>query len=203
MVTRWDKWFSDDNLAKDGRILAAPPSKSAESAARAFQARGQRSVLDLACGIGRDTFYLESRGLGVVGVDASANGLRVAQRVRAEQGATAALVMADARHLPFGDGAFEGVYCFGLLHEFTSERQKEDVEAVMGEVRRLLCAGGTLVLTVLEGEPQTGLPGVQLYTREMFEEATDAFRALEVQVYDDTGCTGRPDYRVWYGVFEK
>jgi len=127
MVTRWDEWFSDDNLAKDERILAAPPSKSADNAARAFLTRGKESILDLACGIGRDTFYLESRGLGVVGVDASANGLQVAQRVRAEQGAVSALVMADARHLPFRDGSFEGVYCFGLLHEFTAESQQEDV----------------------------------------------------------------------------
>ncbi len=203
MVTRWDEWFADDNLAKDERILAAPPSKSAESAARAFLARGQRLILDLGCGIGRDTFYLESRRLAVVGVDASANGLRVAQRVKAERCAASALVLADARHLPFKDGSFEGVYCFGLLHEFTAESQTEDVEAVMGEVERLMCAGGTLVLTVLEGEPEAGLPGVQLYTRQMFEEATEGFRAIEVELYDDVGCTGRPDYRVWYGVFER
>jgi ubiquinone/menaquinone biosynthesis C-methylase UbiE len=203
MVTRWDKWFTEDNLTKDKRILAAPPSKSAENAARAFLATGKRSVLDLACGIGRDTFYLESRGLDVTAVDASINGLRVAQQVGAEQGAVATLVMADARHLPFRAGSFEGAYCFGLLHEFTAESQKEDVETVMSEVNRLLCAGGTLVLTVLGGEPEAGLPGVQLYTRQMFEEATDAFRAVEVKMYDDVGCTGRADYRVWYGVFEK
>jgi SAM-dependent methyltransferase len=74
MVTRWDKWFSDDNLAKDKRILAAPPSKGAEKAAQAFLAREKQIILDLGCGIGRDTFYLESRGVGpiiVYGMDCS------------------------------------------------------------------------------------------------------------------------------------
>jgi ubiquinone/menaquinone biosynthesis C-methylase UbiE len=203
MVTRWDEWFSDDNLARDKRILAAPPSQSAENAARAFLAREKRTILDLACGIGRDTFYLESRGLGVIGVDASLNGLRIAQRNKTVSSAVSAFIMADARHLPFKDGSFEGVYCFGLLHEFTAGTQEDDVEGVMGEVKRLLCDEGILVITVLSGEPEAGLPGVQLYTRQMFEKATKGLRALEVTTYDDVGCTGCADYHVWYGIFEK
>jgi ubiquinone/menaquinone biosynthesis C-methylase UbiE len=203
MATRWNKWFADDNLAQDGRILAAPPSRSAKNAAQAFLAREKGSILDLACGIGRDTFYLESRGLDVTGVDASLNGLRVAQRLKTEKGAAAALIAADARHLPFKEGSFDGVYCFGLLHEFTADSQREDVEGVMGEIRRLLCDGGILVITVLSGEPEAGLPAVQLYTRQMLAKATRELRAIEIKAYDDVGCTGRADYHVWYGMFEK
>jgi ubiquinone/menaquinone biosynthesis C-methylase UbiE len=203
MITRWDEWFSRANLSTDGRILSAPPSQSAERAARAFLAREKRLILDLACGVGRDTFYLESRGLAVTGVDASFNGLRAAQQIKSERGAASALITADARRLPFKDGSFEGVYCFGLLHEFTGEGRAGDVEAVMGEVRRLLCAGGVLALTVLSGEPDAGLPAVQLYTRPMFEQATLGLQAIEVEGYDDVGCTGRADYHVWYGLFEK
>ena len=78
MLTRWDKWFSQDNLDKDPRILAAPPSLCAQAAAAAFLSRGKRRVLDLACGVGRDTFYLAERGLAVTGVDAAENGLHAA-----------------------------------------------------------------------------------------------------------------------------
>jgi SAM-dependent methyltransferase len=215
-ITRWDKWFTGENLAHDERILAAPPSHSAEDAARVFLAREKRLILDLACGIGRDTFYLESRGLDVIGVDAALNGLRVAQRFKTEQGAVAELIVADARRLPFKDGSFEGVYCFGLLHEFTPEASQgeasgeasgegwaEDVKGVMSEIQRTLCDEGILVLTVLSGEPQAGLPQVQLYSRHMFDQATSGLRALEVKLVDDVGCTGRADYHVWYGMFEK
>ena len=203
MITRWDEWFSEGNLSKDERILSAPPSKCAENAVLGFLAREKRFILDLACGVGRDTFYLEGRGLAVIGVDASYNGLRVAQRVRLERGAISELITADARHLPFKDGSFEGVYCFGLLHEFTGEHREEDVGEVMGEIKRLLCDEGVLVLTVLSGEPEEGLPAVQLYTRQMFEKATKGLQAIEIKRYDDVGCTGRADYHVWYGVFEK
>jgi ubiquinone/menaquinone biosynthesis C-methylase UbiE len=203
MITRWDEWFSEDNLSKDARILAAPPSKCAGRAARQFLAREKRFILDLACGIGRDTFCLESHGLAVIGVDAAFNGLRVAQRVKGERGAASELVLADARCLPFKDGSLEGVYCFGLLHEFVGERSDEDVGRVMGEITRLLRNEGILVLTVVSGEPEEGLPHVRLFNRQMFEQATQGLQALEIEAYDDVGCTGRTNYHVWYGVFEK
>ena len=140
MITRWDEWFSKDNLRKDVRILLAPPSQCAENAASAYKSRGKRLILDLACGVGRDTFFLESCGLKVIGVDASFNGLVAARQMRSERSASAELVTADARYLPFGSDSFEGVYCFGLLHEFTGEHRKEIVGEVMDEIARLLGA---------------------------------------------------------------
>lgn len=203
MVTRWDEWFSASNLAKDKRILSAPPSQSAERAAQAFLARGKGVILDLACGVGRDTFYLEGRGLAVVGVDASSNGLRAARGIRAERDAVSELINADAKDLPFGDHSFEGVYCFGLLHEFVGEERVRDLRDLMREVSRVLDDDGILIVTVLAGEPGAGLPAVQLFTREMFERVAEGFEAVEVEKYDDTGCTGRHDYSVWYGKFHK
>lgn len=203
MLTRWNKWYSKENLSRDERILAAPPSQCAENAAMEFLARKKRRILDLACGVGRDTFHLESHGLLVVGVDASFNGLRVAGQIKLERGAISEFVTADARQLPFGDGSFEGVYCFGLLHEFTSERKDKDVERVMEEIKRLLCKDGILVLTVLSGKPKEGLPSVQLFTRQMFERATRGWRPVEIKMYNDVGCTNRTDYHIWYGLFEK
>lgn len=203
MITRWEAWYSEANLDKDPRIQEAPPSQCAAAAAREFLARGKRFVLDLACGIGRDTFCLASHGLSVIGSDAAFNGLRVAERSQTERGMNLALVAADARRLPFRDRSLEGIYCFGLLHEFTGERKEADVSLVMGEIMRLLCTDGILILAVLGGDPQTGLPAVQLFTREMFAHATHGFQAIEIREYDDIGCTGRSDYHVWYGVFAR
>jgi ubiquinone/menaquinone biosynthesis C-methylase UbiE len=113
------------------------------------------------------------------------------------------LVAADARYLPFRDGSFEGVYCFGLLHEFTGEHREEDVARVMGEIERLLCNRGILTLAVLSGDPAQGLPAVQLFNRQMFEQATSDVQPIEIKAYDDVGCTSRSDYHIWYGLFEK
>lgn len=203
MLTRWDRWYAQENLDKDPRILAAPASLCAQTAAGEFLRRGIRRVLDLACGVGRDSFYLAERGLQVTGVDAALNGLRVAAQVGRRNKAPVELVGADARWLPFEAGAFEGVYCFGLLHELTGEHKGEDVAQVMAEIGRVLCPQGILVLTVLSGEAEAGLPAVQLFTREMFDQATRGWQPIEISAYDDIGCTSRPDYHIWYGMFEK
>ena len=203
MVTRWDQWYTDDNLAKDKRIMSAPPSHSASKAARTFRDRQFRFILDLACGTGRDTAYLSSCGFAVTGADAAYNGLRVAIQARSTQGSRLSWVTADARQLPFPARSFEGVYSFGLLHEFTGDDKVQAVRRVMDEIKRILNPQGVLVLTVLAGEPSAGLPHVQMFSREMFDQATRGLQAIEVCEFDDTGCTGRTDYHVWYGAFQK
>ena len=203
MVIRWDQWFSEDNLKKDKRILSAQHTKTVEKAAQEYLARDKHNILDLACGVGRDSFYLESCGLGVTCVDASFNGLRVVQRLKIERGLFLKVIMADARHLPFKDKSFEGVYCFGLLHEFTSESQDKDVQDVMSEVGRLLSGKGVMILTVQAGNPEEGLPKVQKYSREKFEQVTKHFQMMMIMEYDDVGCTSRTDYHIWSGLFTK
>jgi ubiquinone/menaquinone biosynthesis C-methylase UbiE len=203
MLTRWDEWYSDDNLSKDNRILAAHPSQSADMAATEFLARGKRYILDLACGVGRDTFHLEKRGLSVIGADASLNGTRVANKTRLALETNTQFVAADARYLPFENSSLEGAYCFGLLHEFTSEHKEEDVKKVISEVRRVLSEKGIFILTVLAGNADDGLPAVQLFTRQMLEHAMAGWHPIEIKLLDDIGCTNRADYHVWYGLFEK
>ncbi len=175
----------------------------ASLAAGAFLTRGMRRILEIASGIGRDTFLLESYGLSVVCAEASLNGLHVAQQRKLAQGAAFGLTNADARQLPFRDHAFDGVYCFGLLHEFTSETWEVDVDRVMHEVNRVLCDQGILAITVLSGDPEKTMPKVRFFTRAMFDHAIRRFHPIEVEEFDDIGCTGRPDYHVWYGFLQK
>jgi ubiquinone/menaquinone biosynthesis C-methylase UbiE len=141
--------------------------------------------------------------LSVVCAEASLNGLRVAQQRKLAQGAVFGSTNADARRLPFRDSAFDGAYCFGLLHEFTSETWEKDVDHVMHEVNRVLCDQGILAITVLSGDPDKTMPNVRFFTRAMFDHAIRCFHLIEVEEYDDIGCTDRPDYHVWYGLLQK
>jgi len=165
--------------------------------------QGKRRILEIASGTGRDTFLLENYGLAVVCAEASLNGLRVAQQRKLAQGRTGGLTNADARRLPFRDHMFDGVYCFGLLHEFTSETWKTDVDRVMHEAGRVLRDQGILAIAVLSGDPEKTMPEVRFFTRAMFDHAIRGFHAIEVEEFDDIGCTGRPDYHVWYGLLQK
>ena len=203
MITRWDTWYSGDNLKKDVGILAALPSQSAKNAAVTFLQRGIHHILDVACGVGRDTFFFNEQGLSPIGVDASFNGLKAAYQFKMTPGAMVEFVTADARCLPFEDASFDGIYCFGLLHEFVGADKDDNMRRVVAEIKRLLCTNGVLVVAVLAGNPEGGLPQVQLFTRQMFENAMAGWNALEIKCIDDVGCTNKTGYRVWYGLFEK
>ncbi len=195
-MTRWQQFYLEDQ-----RISLARPSICARHAADDFRSHNKCKVLDLGCGTGRDTAILISSGLGVVGVDAAWSGLSLAQRQATS--CVFNLAEVDARCLPFGDASFEGVYCFGLLHEFVGETADGDVSKIMSEIERVLQPAGRLVLAVLAGEPTKGLPHVRLFTEQMFDDVTHRFQCVEKQVYNDIGCTGRSDYRIWRGTYIK
>jgi ubiquinone/menaquinone biosynthesis C-methylase UbiE len=104
------------------------------------------TVLDVACGPGNVTRALASGVTGgglVVGIDASATMLGRAVADTPERGADDSAdigyVRGDAVHLPFRDGSFDAVCCFGGLYLF------DDPWAAMAGMARVLKPGGRIV----------------------------------------------------------
>jgi ubiquinone/menaquinone biosynthesis C-methylase UbiE len=125
-----------------------------------------QAVLDVACGTGivarTAAGTLKGRGR-VVGLDLNEAMLAVARRVRPDlewrQG--------DAAKLPFPDGSFDTVLCQMALM-FFPERA-----AALGEMRRVVAAGGTVALVVpgrLASQPAWG-PFVAMVARHAGPEA--------------------------------
>jgi ubiquinone/menaquinone biosynthesis C-methylase UbiE len=197
-MTRWQQLYLEDK-----RVLSASASICAQQAAKYFRGDNKHTILDLGCGVGRDTVILAASGLNVLGVDAAHSGLVLAKRQSQRTSHGFELAEADARRLPFPPAAFEGVYCFGLLHEFVSATAAEDVSQVISEIERLLQPDGRLVLAVLAGEPALGLPHVRMFTEQMFDEATRRFKCVDKKNYEDIGCTGKSDYPIWMGKYVK
>jgi ubiquinone/menaquinone biosynthesis C-methylase UbiE len=101
--------------------------------------RGQR-VLDVGCGLGDDVFAIAER-VGptgsVVGADVSEAMIEEAWR-RAPAGAPVSFQVADARALPFPDGAFDGVRSERLLMHVP------ETQRALAEMARVTRRGGRM-----------------------------------------------------------
>jgi ubiquinone/menaquinone biosynthesis C-methylase UbiE len=104
-------------------------------------------VLDLACGTGRITEFLLSRGHKVWGADISPEMLEVA-RIRLSQfGNVVNFYLVDAENLPFKDRFFDGVTCIKLLGHIPSQTRIK----ILREIRRV--SKGPFVVAYYLSEP--------------------------------------------------
>ncbi|MFC5261121.1 class I SAM-dependent methyltransferase [Kribbella qitaiheensis] len=95
---------------------------------------GSGPCLDLGCGTGRNFDTIRDSGRSVVGVDRSADQLRLA-RTRSD----GPLIEADAAVLPFADGSFDTVIAMWISTDL------DDFTGALGEAVRVLRTGGRLV----------------------------------------------------------
>lgn len=92
-----------------------------------------KRILDLGCGAGAHTAFMRYYGGKVVAMDLSM------VRARAAGGAA---VVADMRHLPFRDGAFDIVHSNGVIHHAPDEAR------TVSEVHRVLRPGGLAAVMI-------------------------------------------------------
>lgn len=98
--------------------------------------RPGRSVLEIGCGVGLDSYTMARQGLQVTAVDLTDVGVATAAARFARDGVPGRFAAANAEHLPFPDGTFDYVYSFGVLHHAA------DTDACIREAHRVLKPGG-------------------------------------------------------------
>ncbi len=101
-------------------------------------------VLDLGCGPGQVSAFLAGRGVDVVGVDLAARMVDIAKR----RNPTLAFACADMRALPIRSEACGGVVAYYSVQHV----RRSELPAVLRGLRRVLAAGGVLVVATHLGE---------------------------------------------------
>lgn len=100
-------------------------------------------MLDLGCGLGRHTFYLNQQGLKGVGSDIAPSGLVAAYSQLRAAGFSPLLVRHDATDLPFADGAFDALLTFNVIYHATLA----DLRRTLAEILRVVRPGGDFLIT--------------------------------------------------------
>ena len=126
-------------------------------------------VLDIGCGRGEIVLHAARRGAEVVGIDYSADCLRLTRRtleVASERDRTrVTLRQADATAIPFGDEAFERV----LMLDIVEHLHDWQISRALREAYRVLSPRGYLVLHTLPNHwaLQYGYPLLRLLSRRL------------------------------------
>lgn len=128
----WDERYSTDEL-----IWKADPNRFLVEETEAFE---PGRALDVACGEGRNSVWLASRGWRVTGVDFSHAGLAKAARLATERGVEVTLVEADVVQWRPPPASFDLVIVM-YLHLVADERRQ-----VLANAASALAPGGTLLV---------------------------------------------------------
>ena len=109
--------------------------------ARRLDAPKDAMFLDAGCGSCAKAILLAARGFMVTGSDFSADALALAQQTVHHHRYSDRIVLrqGDLLNLPFRDGEFSYILCWGVLMHVP------EVERALAELARVLAPGGTLV----------------------------------------------------------
>ncbi|HEX5716123.1 MAG TPA: class I SAM-dependent methyltransferase [Thermoanaerobaculia bacterium] len=106
--------------------------------------RGQGWVVDLGCGPGQIAKYLRDQGVSVIGVDLSAEMIKVAGNLCPGID----FRVGDMRRLDFDDASLAGVVAFYSIVHF----DPAELDAVFRELRRVLCQDGLVLISFHVGD---------------------------------------------------
>lgn len=128
---RWIK------LHENTRFRPRYPSTTLVSLAlKSFKKGGK--VLDLGCGCGKHTKFLAENGFEVYATDYSNAGLKAAKEFLEENKLKAEFKEAFIDDIPYEDGFFDAVVCYGVLNY----NELEVIEKTAYEIHRVLAGGG-------------------------------------------------------------
>jgi SAM-dependent methyltransferase len=130
--------------ARRGNVFVEPLDEVKRFSEKMKEA-GLSRVLDLGCGNGRHTVFLDKKGFDIWGLDNAPEGIRLAHVWLNQEHLVAPLVLADVHApFPFKDNSFDGLISTRVIHHATQAK----VLGAVREIIRVVHKGGMILITV-------------------------------------------------------
>lgn len=137
----WDRLWRVD----EGRADWLDPDPDVLAFAKTRFAAGDRTALDLGCGVGRHALALAAIGFDMSAMDASPAGLDALNEAASAHGLDIDRRQAEMTALPYDDGSFDVVLSFNVIYH----GDPTVVRAAIDEIARVLKPGGHYQGTML------------------------------------------------------
>jgi SAM-dependent methyltransferase len=141
----WEDLFNDDYLRTMEKVTDAQIGREVDFIEASLGLERGGTMLDLACGTGRQAIELARRGYEVVAFDLSLQMLARAGDEAQEREVKLNFVQGDMRDMTF-EAQFDGVYCWNTAFGYFDEEKNAHV---VDRVHRALKAGGLFLLDVV------------------------------------------------------
>jgi SAM-dependent methyltransferase len=141
----WEELFNDDYLRTMEKVTDAQVGTEVDFIETSLGLERGGTMLDLACGTGRQAIELARRGYEVVAFDLSLQMLARAGDEAQERDVKLNFVQGDMRDMTF-EAQFDGVYCWNTAFGYFDEEKNAHV---IDRVHRALKAGGLFLLDVV------------------------------------------------------
>ena len=138
----WKEYFSGDTVQTLRIVEGFKWNVDTDFVEEALALAEGSKVLDLACGYGRFSIALASRGFDVTGLDYSVELLEIARSEASRRNVSVEFVQGDMRNMKY-DGQFDAVLCWANSFGFFSDSDNERVLQLIG---RSLKRRGRLLL---------------------------------------------------------
>lgn len=159
-------------------------------------------VLDFGCGHGRHAMFFAKTGFKRVhGVDISEEAVAVANGWAEHEGVSIDYAAYDGRELPYDDGYFDLVTCFGTFHHLPVSEQGR----VAKELSRVIAKGGFFLWSEHSARTTGWAPGKRIASHSIvIDDPTNPEHGLEQHYFVLADCQALfPDFDFEIGVTER
>ena len=155
---------------------------------KAYLKPGDR-VVDLGCGAGSITLFLEEQGAQITGIDLAPGLIALARQEAIQRGAKADFIQANVLNYPLGEGIYDLVVSFGNpLTDFPHQSLPKFRDRVFNALK----PGGHLILEYIDGLQRVA---AMSEPKEVVEQGVDSQIVRRFKGYDPSTSTYTMEFR--------